>query len=88
MWRGLPRPYILSPDNRIHGFYWRHHNREKFMESVEKKMIKKARATYKKIFPCPHRGRLEECITRDATHIYFWFNTEDQSTHLMVEKVK
>jgi hypothetical protein len=58
------------------------------METAEQKLIKKARTAYKKIFPCPHRGRLEECITRDDSHIYFWFNTEDDSTHLMVERVK
>ena len=58
------------------------------METVEKRLIKKARSAYKKILPCPHRGRLEECITRDEKHIYFWFNTEDESTHLMVERLE
>ena len=58
------------------------------METVEKRLIRKAQNAYKKIFPCPHRGRLEECITRDDNHVYFWLNTEDDSTHLMVERVK
>ncbi len=58
------------------------------MGRVEKELIRKAKSAYKKILPCPHRGKLEECITRDDKHVYFWFNTEDESTHLIVERLK
>ena len=58
------------------------------MENLEKVLIKKAKNEYKKIFPCSHRVKLEECITRDKERIYLWFNTEDESTHVVTEKIQ
>jgi len=57
------------------------------MGRLEKNLIKKAKNEYKKIFPCSHRRNLEECITRDHERVYSWFNTEDESTHVVTEKV-
>ena len=44
------------------------------MERVEKKLIKKAKVEYKRIFPCSHRQKLEECFTREKDLVYLWFN--------------
>jgi hypothetical protein len=57
------------------------------MERVEKKLIKKAKVEYKRIFPCSHRQKLEECFTREKDLVYLWFNTEDESTHVVTEKI-
>ena len=62
--------------------------KELLMGRVEKSLIKQARSEYKKIFPCPHRGKLEHCITRDEERVYLWFNTEDQSTHVLMKKIR
>ena len=59
---------------------------EPYMETIEKELIHMAETEYKKIFPCSHRRRLEECITRDNDYIYLWFNTEDESTHVMSKR--
>ncbi|HEX7510871.1 MAG TPA: hypothetical protein VF335_06195 [Chitinivibrionales bacterium] len=57
------------------------------MGSLEKELIKRAKTEYKKIFPCSHRRKLEECITRDKEYVYLWFNTEDESTHVLSERM-
>jgi hypothetical protein len=61
---------------------------ELIMGRVEKSLIRQAKSEYKKIFPCPHRGKLEHCITRDKECVYLWFNTEDQSTHVLTRKIR
>jgi deoxyinosine 3'endonuclease (endonuclease V) len=58
------------------------------MGNVEKSLIRQARSEYKKIFPCSHREKLEHCITRDKERVYLWFNTEDQSTHVLTKKIR
>jgi hypothetical protein len=61
---------------------------ELVMGSVEKSLIRQAKSEYKKIFPCSHREKLEHCITRDEERVYLWFNTEDQSTHVLTKKIR
>ena len=52
----------------------------------EKKLIKKAVHKYKKIFPCGGRKTFTECFTKAKDNkLYFWFDTEDQSTHVEVD---
>jgi hypothetical protein len=58
------------------------------MGNVEKSLIRQAKSEYKKIFPCSHREKLEHCITRDKERVYLWFNTEDQSTHVLTKKIR
>jgi len=53
------------------------------MTELEEQLIKKACERHKKIFPCRHRSGFEHCFTRDNEKVYFWFNTEDQSTHVI-----
>jgi len=56
------------------------------MGSKQKKLIKKAVTKYKKIFPCGGKRRFSECFTRESDDsLYFWFDTEDQSTHVEVD---
>jgi hypothetical protein len=57
------------------------------MNKLKEKMIKRAKDRYKKIMPCPTRDDFNECFTVEGNHIYFWFNTADQSTHVLAEKV-
>jgi hypothetical protein len=57
------------------------------MNKLKENMIKRAKDRYKNISPCPTRGTLEECFTMENNKIYFWFNTEDKSTHVLAEQV-
>ena len=54
------------------------------MSKREIQLIKKAKEQYKKIFPCEGKDSLSECFTSHEDKVFFWFNTEDQSTHLVV----
>lgn len=53
-----------------------------------KRMIRQAIKSHKKIYPCADRQSLQECFTNEGKHIYFWFNTEDQSTHVLYEELR
>ena len=51
------------------------------MNKIQNYLIRKARRTYKNIYPCKGKDRLEECFTVEGKKIIFWFNTEDRNTH-------
>jgi spermidine/putrescine-binding protein len=53
------------------------------MDDLKKTMIKKAKDRFKKIHPCGLRRKLDECFTVEDDRLCFWFNTEDESTHVL-----
>ncbi len=53
------------------------------MNTIKKTMIKKAKCRFKKILPCGERRSLDECFTVEKDKVLFWFNTEDESTHVL-----
>lgn len=53
------------------------------MTDIEENLISEATALHSTIFPCSAQGEFEYCFTRDDEKVYFWFNTEDQSTHVI-----
>ena len=56
------------------------------MGTKQKKLIKKAVNKYKKIYPCGGRKAFSECFTRESDDsLWFWFDTEDRSTHVEVD---
>jgi hypothetical protein len=56
------------------------------MNELKEKMIRNARRRFSSIYPCAYKKDLAECFTTDDDYLMFWFNTEDDSTH--IEKVK
>ncbi len=54
------------------------------METVKKNMINEARKKYTKIFPCKTYSNFGDSFTRYKNRVYFWFNTRDRSTHVLV----
>jgi hypothetical protein len=54
----------------------------------EKRLIEKATRKHKKIFPCAHKDDISQCFTLDDGRLMLWFNTEDQSTHVVSAVVK
>ncbi len=54
------------------------------IDDLKKQLIEKAEKLYGKIYPCVNKPTLEECFTTapdDA--LVLWFNTEDNSTHMV-----
>jgi hypothetical protein len=58
------------------------------MTEVEERLVNQAAALHAAIFPCPSRGEFEHCFTWDKEKVYFWYNTEDQSTHVISADVR
>lgn len=55
------------------------------MNNVKLKLIERAINEYGKIYPCNNNGMLNDCFTEEKEKVLFWFNTEDNSTHLLEE---
>jgi hypothetical protein len=58
------------------------------MNDIKEKMIQKALGVHKKIFPCKGKTHINDCFTVEGQKIIFWFNTEDENTHILFEKIK
>ncbi len=54
------------------------------MTELETKLLGQAAAMHDKIFPCTATNEFEQCFTRDEGKLCFWYNTADQSTHMVV----
>jgi hypothetical protein len=52
---------------------------------VKLKLIEKAISEHGKIYPCSSSVMLNDCFTEEDKKLLFWFNTEDNSTHLLEE---
>lgn len=53
------------------------------MSKYEKRLMKKAYRSHKRIFPCGARASFSECFTIMDGNLFFWFNTKDGSTHIV-----
>lgn len=57
------------------------------MDTLKHSLIEKARRTYRAVHPCGLKERLEDCFTIVGNKCVFWFNTEDNSTHVVVAEL-
>ncbi len=59
------------------------------MNKIKQDLIERAKKAYSQIYPCGARAELSECFTAldNGKKVAFWFNTRDQSTHVLVEEV-
>jgi hypothetical protein len=53
------------------------------MDEIKIELIQKACKTFKRIYPCGNKRELFDCFTEMDNKLLLWFNTEDQSTHLV-----
>lgn len=53
------------------------------MNEIQQKMISQARRQYQQIFPCATKNSLRECFTVEGKRVFFWFNTADETTHVL-----
>ncbi len=54
------------------------------MTTLEAKLMDQATAIHDRIFPCSSRNGFEHCFTQEQGKLCFWYNTEDESTHLLI----
>ena len=57
------------------------------MSALQKQLIENALETYQQIFPCASKRSFDECFTILGTKCLFWFNTADNSTHMLVAEI-
>ena len=55
------------------------------MNEIEQTLIKRARKQFKHIYPCSSKKGLKECFTVEDNQLILWFNTEDDSTHIITQ---
>lgn len=53
------------------------------MEPTRQKLIEQAKRRFRSIHPCGSKATLEDCFTVQDENILFWFNTDDQTTHVL-----
>ncbi len=56
------------------------------MSEIKLRLIQRAVDEHEKIFPCGNAAALNDCFTTAEDQLFFWFNTEDNSTHLIIEE--
>ena len=56
------------------------------MNAIKNRMINNACERFDRIYPVSARGSLDDCFTVEENMIIFWFNTEDQTTHTVIEQ--
>jgi hypothetical protein len=57
------------------------------MSALQEKLIDQAREAYQQIFPCSSKRSFDECFTVFGSRCLFWFNTADNSTHMIAAEL-
>jgi len=57
------------------------------MGAREKKLVKRAVDIYKNISPVGGKTSFSDCFTEYEDKLFFWFDTEDESTHIVIEEI-
>lgn len=57
---------------------------ECIMSNIEMDLIRRAREKFTTIYPCSTKSSFDECFTRYGQKYVFWFNTGDNSTHVVM----
>lgn len=57
------------------------------MEKTKTKLINEARQRYRAISPCGRRSNIAECFSVMENCLILWFNTDDNSTHVVVAEI-
>lgn len=57
------------------------------MNELKTNMISKAVELYSSIYPVKTKRELAECFTTEGNLLVFWFNTADESTHVITSQI-
>ena len=58
------------------------------MSDLKMSLIEKAFGQFVLIYPCRNAINIDDCFTVAGNRLYFWFNTEDNSTHILSVDLK
>ena len=58
------------------------------MQEIQDRLIRQAMETHQNIAPCSNRESLHDCFSTFDDKLIFWFNTDDDSTHVIMEEVR
>ncbi|MBD3419449.1 MAG: hypothetical protein GF398_04955 [Chitinivibrionales bacterium] len=58
------------------------------MNEIKQQLINQAHREYRSISPCTAKATLQECFTQEAGMVCFWFNTADETTHMLVAELR
>lgn len=75
---------IFKPENKL--------ETKDSLQHLKEELIQEAIDKYGKIFPAGSKKNLDDCFTIDDIdendhELGFWFNTEDNNTHLLSKKI-
>jgi hypothetical protein len=57
------------------------------MNELKHILISKAVEIYTDIYPVINKDKLGDCFTTEGNILVFWFNTADESTHVLTRKI-
>lgn len=57
------------------------------MKELHDILIQSAQEKYQRIHPCSDKDTFGECFTTEDNILMFWFNTEDNSTHVIATTI-
>ncbi|MBN1307991.1 MAG: hypothetical protein JXA18_08750 [Chitinispirillaceae bacterium] len=57
------------------------------MNDLKHTMISKAVEIYTDIYPVITKYDLRDCFTTEGNELVFWFNTADESTHVLTTRI-
>ena len=55
------------------------------MNEIKQILINRAKSKFKQIHPCSTKEKLRDCFTVEGDKMIFWFNTEDETTHILTQ---
>jgi len=58
------------------------------MSNTQLRLVDIAKEKYGAIYPCGGTRGWEDCFTRCQGRVIFWFNSEDNSTHIEQEDAR
>ena len=56
------------------------------MGNAQLNLISKAKQKYGSILPCGRNSTWAHCFSAYKGKLYFWFNTDDNSTHVVMDE--
>jgi len=57
------------------------------MGEKHERLIQKAIEKHERIRPCADKSEFRECFSVFGNKLIFWYNTEDDSTHVLMEEM-
>lgn len=83
-----PNPDRASTQRRstVYGSTIGVRKKEVCVDEMRQKLMNNALEQYSRIFPCADKP-FSECFTVDHNRLLFWFNTEDETTHVLTTEL-